>query len=241
MPKIIGKYSVTAKNEPSGSLLERISPSLPIRTKYSNLCAPRKVYRPRNTSLRTPSLTLQERMEIVEDAQTRASERSLLSRLTIERRRLIDRISSPDPHSPTSTSTDPLPRHEYQPPEPVPSNIHFRKTKIQLRIEEFKPLIRATLDRLDPLFLKLDAFDKLEDKGMRLRVSENRRKGLWYWYCKLQDLYDEIDESGHRFTNKHWRHLAGALKRIGTVSFNDLSNRWVEICTKLAELDIRLP
>ena len=36
-----------------------------------------------------------------------------------------------------------------------------------------------------------------------LRLSEDRRKGLWYWYCKLQDLYNEIDESGHRFTNKH--------------------------------------
>lgn len=238
MPKVLGKYSVTAKNEPSGSLIERIAPALPIRAKYSNLCAPRKVYRPRTTRLRTQPLTLQDRMEIVEDAKTRASERSLLSRLTIEKRRLIDRITDPPP---TLDTAEPSPRHEYQPPAPIPSDIHFRKTKIQLRIEEFKPMIRATLDRLDPLFLKLDRVDGLEDKGLRLRITEDDRKELWYWYCNLQDLYNEIDEKGHRFTAKHWRQLAGVLKRIGKVSFNDLSDRWVDICKELVEMKIRLP
>lgn len=152
MLKILGKYSVTAKDEPSGSLLEQITPSLPIRTKYSNLCALHKVYWPWTTHLWTQPLTLQDRIEIVKDAQTRASERSLLLQLTIEKRQLIDRIMEP----PAIDIAEPLPHHEYQPPAPIPSNIRFRKTKIQLRIEEFKPMIRATLDQLDLLFLKLD-------------------------------------------------------------------------------------
>lgn len=238
MPKVIGKYSVTAKNESNHSLLERIAPSAPIRAKYSNLCAPRKNYRPRTTKLRTHPLTLQERLEIVEDSQTRASERSLLSRLTIERRSLIDRISSPPP---LLESTSTAARPEYEPPTSPPTNLHFRKTKIILRTDEIKPMIAATLDRLDPLFLKLDAIDGLEDKGMRVRLSEDNRKEIWYWYSELQDLYNDIEEKGRKYSSKHWRQLAGALKRIGKVSFHDLSNRWIEICNELAEMNIRLP
>lgn len=138
--------------------------------------------------LQTQLLTLQDCMEIVKDAQTRASERSLLSRLTIKKWRLIDRIME----LPAIDITKPLSHHKYQPPAPIPSDIRFRKTKIQLCIEEFKPMIRATLDQLDLLFLKLNRVDGLKDKGLRLQIMEDDSTVI-YKICTTKSTRRGID------------------------------------------------
>lgn len=234
MPKAIAKYSITAWNE-RVSLAERITPSKAIRTKYVDFGKPRKVVKPKNKKVVTHPLTLEERLEIRKEVETETAERSLLSRLTLERRKLlleddlpplplIERISAP----------------EYQPPAPLP-NIDFHKTKILKRIKEFEPLLEATKARVDPLFKKLQEDDDDEHLGIAGRVPLDDRNILWKWFNRLDSLYSTLDTRGHELTNHEWRDLKGALKRIGKVSFKDLDSRLTEICKELVKLNITLP
>ena len=162
--------------------------------------------------------------------------------MTIQKLKLEDRLSD----SPTTTPT-PLadrisaPAPNIHIPPPIPSTLHFHKSKILLHIEEFQPLLLTTVVRLEPVFRILDKEDLNEDLGLAVRVPPEIRDGIWEWFLRLQDLNADLDTIGHKLTNAQWRGLKGALKKIGKVSFDNLKNRLPEICSDLAQLNITLP
>ena len=161
------------------------------------------------------------------------SEKSLLARLTLERHTLEQQLSSVSAEEQFLRSFDNDPP-TYHPP-PVLPRIKFRKTKILNRIAEFTPMIEAAKVRLDPIFKKLIDEDKAEESA---RVPEAVRDRLWEWWNRFEDLYEGLDTKGHDLTNKQWRILKGALKKIGRTSFEQLDSRFAEICEALAEITI---
>ena len=126
-------------------------------------------------------------------------------------------------------------------PPPLSEELQFHKIKLLLQIKEFRSLLETTTIHLQPLFTKLNEVDAEEDQGYAAKVFLEHRECLWGWYNHLEDLYENLDKEGHKLTNAEWRKLKGALKRIGKVSFEDLQNRFSDICAELVELEITLP
>ncbi|THU75335.1 hypothetical protein K435DRAFT_771627 [Dendrothele bispora CBS 962.96] len=140
---------------------------------------------------------------------------------------LIDRIDiSPPPYTP------------YAIPPPLPTCIHFRKTKILHCIKEYRVLFDPVINRLYPLFQKLNEDDRNEDLGLPVKVPGEVRERLWSWWNALNDLYYDFEERGHSLTNKEWRILKGALKSIGKISLSNLNDRLLDICSELEALDL---
>ena len=95
--------------------------------------------------------------------------------------------------------------------------------------------------RLDPLFTKLNQVEEEEHLGHAVRVPREVRDVLWSWWNDFEDLYEALEDKGHKLTNKQWRNLKGALKKIGGVSLEGLSHRLEDICKELAGLNITFP
>ena len=232
MPKA-NKNTIRAWDESKPvPLLERIQVSKEIRQKYANVCKRQPVTKPKSGKVITYPLTVEERMELVREREEWCAERALLSRLYIEKARLADRIAARQEPVPEL----PQPRtEEYKPPAPLPTNIKFHKTAILARIVDFDKLISATRQRLIPLFKKINEKEHAE------KVPGDVQENLWKWWERLQELGENLETLGHNIKASEWRHLKGALKRIGKVSFKDLDSRLPEICKELAELNITLP
>lgn len=204
MPKVPRNRTVFAKHEPAG-LLERITISDPHR--FADVGKPRRVYNP-------PSKPLIRRPfdpEIAREAQEEIERKSLLARL-LQERRLLDRISDPKP--PLIDRIDMRAGPSFDEPKPLP-DLHFCKTKILLCVKEYNDIFGATADRLEPLYAKLEldgrkvapeTFDKLK------QLAE-----------EFDTLYYGLEKRARKLTNKQWRYIKRDLKRIGTVSFTNLS------------------
>ncbi|OSX55755.1 hypothetical protein POSPLADRAFT_1063590 [Postia placenta MAD-698-R-SB12] len=121
------------------------------------------------------------------------------------------------------------PSYEYEPPKPLP-NIHFQHTKILLRTSEYNKMFAATADRLEPVFAQME---KEEGSLEPEVVAKVRRMGDGF-----DELYHGLEKKVRRLTNRHWRVIKCDLKRIGHVSFEDLSSRLPDICNELASLNI---
>ncbi|EED82575.1 predicted protein [Postia placenta Mad-698-R] len=138
---------------------------------------------------------------------------------------LLERITIHNTHK----FDDAGPSYEYEPPKPLP-NIHFQRTKILLRTSEYNEMFAATADRLEPVFARMEKEEgNLEPKV----VAKVRRMGDGF-----DELYHGLERKVRRLTNRHWRVLKRDLRRIGHVSFEDLSSRLPEICNELASLNI---
>jgi hypothetical protein len=208
---------------------------------FAKVGAPHQTVKPHYTTPITHALSLEECIDLLTEREETNTHQSLLSRLVLESHRLEERLSSPPPLPlPLAERISEPPTTIHIPP-PIPDHIHFRKTKLLLRIKEIGPLLEATKVRLEPLFIRLNEEDDKEESGLAVRVPLEIRNKLWIWHRRLEDLYEDLDTLGHRLTNAEWRKLKGALKRIGKVSFKDLNNRLAEICTELLELEITLP
>src|SRR5579875_1313694 len=237
MPKI-SSNSVIAKDKSTG-LYERIFLTKETRLKFAKVGAPRYTkYPPPHTPFHHTPLSPEEWAVIRAEREEDYARQSLLSRLTIQKLKLEDRLSDP-PVPLINRITAPSP--DIHIPPPIPNTLHFRKTKILLRIEEFRPLLLATLVRLEPVFKILDKEDLNEDLGLAARVSPEVRDNIWGWFLQLQDINENLDTIGHKLTNAEWRGLKGALKKIGRVSFEEVKSRLPDICNELAELNITLP
>lgn len=237
MPKILAKYSVTTRNEYL-SLQERITPSKAVRTYVSTIGVPRPLYKPKQRKVVPHTLTKEESNRLSKEFQEEAAEKSLISRLTLEKRRLDQRLSDPPlPLIDRITEVD----INYQIPPEVPKTLHFRKKPILVRLKEVYPILEATKIRLDPLFDKLNADDIREDQGFPARVPSEVRDNLWTWYDGMQEWYKQWDVKGHKLTHHQYRYLIGPLKKIGKVKFTSLEERFVDICTELAGLNISFP
>lgn len=237
MPKVLKPYSVTAWDE-SKSLLERIKPSKDVRVKYSNMFTPRRLPQPKTKRPKSHSLTADERRQLMEDWVREVAEKTLLSKLVLERheldkRSLKDRLEAIPLEDRLSA-----PRPEYEVKQAPLDKLHFAKTKYLARLEEVRPVFDATMTRLAPLFEKLKVEDQREEEGLAVRVNSEVREKLWKMFNDLQDRYSEYDEKGRKWNNSKWRRLIGALKRIGRVSFEQLEERFSEICTQLAGLNL---
>ena len=124
-------YPVIALNETT-SLRKRISPHKDIHEKYKNVDKPRRVQQLIQQHLIHRILTPEEYAEIVQEYDKEIVLKRLLSKLTLEKRKLEDRISSPPkPLAERIASPEP-----YEEPKPLPKEIKFRKTKIIKRIDE---------------------------------------------------------------------------------------------------------
>ncbi|EED84628.1 predicted protein [Postia placenta Mad-698-R] len=121
------------------------------------------------------------------------------------------------------------PSYEYEPPKPLP-DIHFQRTKILLRTSEYNEMFAATADRLEPVFARME---KEEGSLEPEVVAKVRRMGDGF-----DELYHGLEKKARRLTNRHWRVIKRDLKRIGHVSFEDLSSRLPDICNELASLNI---
>ena len=185
------------------------------------------------------SLSPEEWAEIKAEREADYASQSLLSRLTIQKLKLEDRLS--DPPVPLIDRISTPTYKEYHIPPPIPKSLHFHKTKLLLRIEEFRPLLLATLTRVGPFFSILNLEDKKEALGMTAGIPLEVREQLWVWANRLEYLYSNLETEGHKLTNAEWRKLKKACKEIGRVSFEKLKDRLPDISTKLAELEITLP
>ncbi|GJE99135.1 hypothetical protein PsYK624_153820 [Phanerochaete sordida] len=240
MPKILSKYSVTAWDE-SKSLLERITPSKNTRAMYSQVCAPRRVIKPKTVHPKTRPLTAEECKQLMEEWVGEVAEKTLLSKLVLEERKLdkkslINRISSAIPLEDRLSPTTPRP--EYVVKEAPLDKLHFNKTKYLLRIQEVRPMFDTVLTRLEPILNKLNYEDQREDEGLPVQVPSEQRQKLWKMLEDLRDRYEEFDTQGAKWSNAKWRRLTGALKRIGKVYFDNLEKNFTQICTQLAELNL---
>jgi len=218
MPKVSRKRIVLAKEEPTG-LLERIVISNP--HKFDHVAKrrrlPKPVYRP---LVHRPFDPIR-----AQEADERIKRLRRLAHL-IQKRKLLDRLSDTKP--PLLERIEPR-TPEYQPPDELPPGLHFRKTKILRRIEEYGNIFEATVERLEPVFLKLKTA-----KGISSEVREKLEK----MGTEFNTLWTDLDQRGSKLTNKQWRYIKRDLKRIGRVSFTNLSTRFVEVCNELAALDI---
>ena len=187
-------------------------------------------------------LTLEERLELQKEAEAEAAERSLLHRLTIERQKLVDRITDAPPPLHERLSEPGPSRPDYQPPAPIPNKIHFIQTKKLKRLEDLKVVLGAIRENLDPVFeiLKEDE-DREKLHGIRSLVSEEIRDNLWGWYNEVQEIGLRETEEWRKLTNKQWRNLFGALKKIKKVSCKNPKERFRDICLELRHLNIEIP
>ncbi|EED85979.1 predicted protein [Postia placenta Mad-698-R] len=121
------------------------------------------------------------------------------------------------------------PSYEYEPPKPLP-DIHFQRTKILLHTSEYNEMFAATADRLEPVFAQMEK----EEGNLELEVVAKVRR----MSDGFDELYHGLEKKARWLTNRHWRVIKRDLKRIGHVSFEDLSSRLPEICNELASLNI---
>ena len=90
-------------------------------------------------------------------------------------------------------------------------------------------LFVPTVERLTPLIKKALADDRIsEDVKMRFNV----------WGKEFNELWVNLDNRGHKLTNKEWRILKRQLKAIGQISFANLEQRLPEICQEIDALNL---
>lgn len=238
MPKhATAKHSVIARNEAT-SLYERIDLSKETRDRYKDVCRPRKTHKREHKPIVHRTHTTAEWAAIQRAHQEEAAAQELFSRLTMDERKLEDRISSPPP--PLIERIAPV-RAEYVPPAPIPKDLHFRQNKKFKRIAETEDLVRKVRVRLEPFFLLLQKEDAKLTLELAVRVPKEVQDKLWPWWGDFQVIHEHLDVVGHRFTDNQWRHIWGATKRIAEVKFHQLHHRLPEICRQLAELNISFP
>ena len=239
MPKIMSKYTATAKNEPAGSLIERIKPSAAIRAKYAELGKRRPQPKPVHEKVVTRPLSLAERLKLAEQFRDHTESRALLSRLT-EQRRLLDRITEAGP-----SNEVPVPRVPTAPPHVQPdlSGLHFHKSKILKRIQEVMPLVEATYARLKPVFDRLLKEEKhAKAAGVPERVPQEISRKLWEWADHWDEMRDAMKgEECHKWTNTQWRQVAGLCKRIAKIYLKNVDSKLVDICKELVEDNFTFP
>lgn len=190
----------------------------------------------------TRILTREEQIEYLLEAEREAAEKSLLNRLTIERRLLIDRITNP-PLPLIERISEPGPSQPtYTPPLPIPNSLHFVQTKKLKRLEDLNKVLTGLRVALDPVFEHLRSEEENERfHGIRPRVSKEIRDNLWGWYDEVQEIGLREQDEWRKYTNKQWRYLFGNLKKIKKVSTENPKDRLSEICTQLYTLKIDIP
>ncbi|EED85256.1 predicted protein [Postia placenta Mad-698-R] len=236
MPKA-KPFIVTAKHEPTG-LLERIA--IHNTHKFDDVGKPRRTW---HTGTRGFALFLKKlphrgahiksieglgAYQRAEKAKHDIEELALRTHL-FKKQQLLDRISDPAPPLIDRIDMQAGPSYEYEPPKPLP-DIHFQCTKILLRTSEYNEMFAATADRLEPVFARME---KEEGNLEPEVVAKVRRMGDGF-----DELYHGLEKKARRLTNRHWRVIKRDLKRIGHVSFEDLSSHLPEICNELASLSI---
>jgi hypothetical protein len=226
MPKIIAKYSTTAINTTT-SLRERIAPAKAIREKYANTGAPRPLQKPKSDKVSIRPLTLAERMDIDADFNEEMKTSSLLARLDHERS-LLERITAkPVALPPVDPAEVPVFEPEIKERD---KSLYLKKTNILKRIKETTPIFEACSDRWQPL---LDLLNE-DDRRTEALVPEEVRAQLWEVYEDFQNAYKQFDKKeGHRWTNKRWNRVIGAMKRFGRIKMVDLKDNYKDICTEI--------
>ena len=239
MPKIIPKYSVTVRNDTNLAkpLYEHITPSKDIRLKYANLCKPRRYFKPKTERPKSTPLTDNERRQLMEEWVEEVAVKAVLSKLVLEKRKLerkslLDRIERPPLELRLST---PAPEDFEQ---PSLKGMHIPKKKYLERLKEVCPVFDAVKTRLEPIQLKLNEEDKRENLGLTTKTTSELRDRLWDLLNDLEDCYKDYKERGRRWTHAKWRKLLGALKKFRRVSFENLEERFEEICKELVALDV---
>ena len=222
MPRISIHRKAIAKHEPSG-LYERILISKETFEKYKDVAKRRRLPKPKGYKV-TPRPFNPLRAQ---ESQDRIDRLALLARITSQLR-LLDRLTSTVPLADRLTSPPPptiLDEHK-----PVPANLHFRRTKILLHVEEYNQLFGTVADRIDTFMGKV-----MEGTG----ITKEQRELTMKWGQEFDDLYHGLEARARKLTNKEWRIIHRSLKRIGKVSFHQLSTRLSEICDQLLAMDLQ--
>ncbi|KAH9885625.1 hypothetical protein C8Q73DRAFT_749182 [Cubamyces lactineus] len=123
----------------------------------------------------------------------------------------------------------PLKEYKLEEYKPVPSNLHFRKTKILYRIKEYEKLFEPTVERLTPFVKKALSDDRISE-AMKARINT--------WGKEFNDLWVNFNAWADKLTNKEWRILKKQLKAIGRISFENLNQRLPEISKEIDALNL---
>lgn len=233
MPKCPKKFTITALNDPTCKY-EKITPSKEIREKYKDLCTPRKIIKPSKLPLVQRPLTLEQRLKLQEEAKQEHAEKTLLSRLVMESRRLEDRISSPEP----GPSTVPLANRiepEYADYTAL-STTKILKNGVAARLVEYERLFEAVKVRFDPVMVKLN------DPEQAGHIDAKDLDAVWSLWNRFEDIRVNMREWASKGQkSKTWRNLSGALKQFGKVNLEGHDKRLAEVCKDIISQDITVP
>ncbi|KAJ7577292.1 hypothetical protein C8J56DRAFT_369996 [Mycena floridula] len=235
MPKA-KSFSVIAFNETT-SLMERITPSPEVRRRFKDIGKIRHMPKPSYPQPPINRRTLAERLQLQDEVQDHIHALEFLSQTIANR-----------PPSPTPPADPPIPLiqrlyHPYEIPPPIPASLHFRRTKILHRIKEYRPMLVATKARLDMLYNRLQREERLASKGKPVQTNPEIRAYFKVFFETFYELYNNLEEKGHKLTNHQWRDFKGAMKRIGKISFDNIDGPkgiW-DICSVIITQDIDWP
>ena len=246
MPKVIPKYSVVVRHEPT-SLLERITPLLDIRTKYTELGKPRRCSQKRvHHPVVTCKLSLEERMDLKKEATFDAAIRSV-DTAKVHQQRLRDRIGKRLPYPTLDVLTEPDTAfndltfyNDIEETRALFQHVHFYSDAQLARFKEFEKVIEAVLTRLWPLMEILQEDDAKWEKGITTKTTEEVRSQIWDWHHKMEVLHEGWTSvyERPRLSNARFRRLAGLCKAIGKISFAGLLSNYPTICRQLVALKL---
>lgn len=201
MPKFT-PYTVSAQNYVTGRR-ERITISVPTQEKFHQVGRRRPVIKPKNVPLIKrfdPEFTA----AIMAEHEQELADKRLCANL-LQKRRLLDRVEGAV-KLPLADRIAP-PSAPYKPPQPIPSDLHFRKTKLMSRQREYLEMLDAVFKRVTPVY------KKVKDTGTGEKIVE-----LFDVLDQISGMFERNETDG--FTHKQWRQLKRDFKAIGRIDMN---------------------
>lgn len=220
-------------------MVERIPISKDTRSLINRLTYKKRYFKAdhRIPAVKTPLLSEERRKELQDEAFTEALDRLLVHKLTMNKLSLDQRLTEP----PSLIDRISKPTTITEVPASIPNNIHFRKSKILLRIKEFQPMIDAVQTILDDVFIRLNEIDKNEGTEIARQIPERDRVFLWNWWDRFQDISNGLEEERHKFTNAEWRRFRGAMKQIKGISKDKVDIKIKKLVLVLKHPGAKLP
>lgn len=229
----MGRYEVKtrARHEPS-QRSEKIHFTVPAHLRkvgaprYSKIAYYRRL---QNAPIFTPN-DPEYLAQCIEDTQSHIDQLRLLSDMYFQQQRL-DRLTLRQPDSPSFDPPSDIPlinRISAPIPEAPPSSLHFRKSKIISREQEYWKMIRSLNNRI------IGVRDKIKIDGPADRYSDNVER----FFRNYDDFRAVFHVASNSYTNKTWRNLKRDLKAVESIPLGDMHDekRWDQICMEFAAL-----
>ena len=223
MPKVTSsrRNTISARNEATG-LLERISISRETIDKFANVGKPRRVYKP-------VVKPLIKRFDPDFQAEINAQFEQHIDHLKESAQAVADKQREERYLSFLNNMQLQYPLDPYVPPEPLPKELFFRRTKILNRCTEYTNMLEATKKRLKPVKAKL-----LREEALFKRFNswDKEKREVSDKIHSLLDCLDQIEgwlKDEDQITNATWRRMRTDFHTIGRISLKNLNKNWLYI------------